>query len=497
MLDIYKAYYTKSNRITDFMVNRINLNDGDQVLEPCGGDGDFIDSILKENKNINIDTVDINEQSVDNMLKKYQDYNNINIRKADTLTDKTFDKYSKNGYYDKIIGNPPYGGWQDYEKRDFLKKKYQGFYVKETYTLFLLRSLNMLKSNGVLSFIIPDTFLYLHNHKALRKHIIDNYSIKEILLFPSKLFPGVSFGYSKLCIITIENSTNKNNNIKIFKDISDKNEFQQIADNNLSDDLGLITIKQRDIKNNNNYSFYLDQKISSIMDKANLLLGDIADCVTGIYTGDNKNFLFKDDEHVKRAKGYDVVQHDLVDYECRTVSGAKSPKRYVPIMKGNSEDSYIRKKIDWYIDWSVDAIDIYNTNKKARFQNSDYYFCRGIAVPMVKSSRLKATIMENVVFDQSIVGIFPKDDKYYYYLLGLLNSDITRRLLFNINPTANNSANYVKRIPIVMPSYKVLEDIDLKVKSLVENPLNEKAQEDLDSIFESLYEISTDDNLSI
>ena len=56
--------------------------------------------------------------------------------------------------------------------------------------------------------------------------------------------------------------------------------------------------------------------------------------------------------------------------------------------------------------------------------------------------------MKNRVFDQSIVGIFPKNNDDLYYLLALLNSSIVNEIIHNINPSVNNSANYLKRIPI-------------------------------------------------
>ncbi|KAF1126175.1 hypothetical protein U5S90_10615 [Streptococcus agalactiae] len=39
---------------------------------------------------------------------------------------------------------------------------------------------------------------------------------------------------------------------------------------------------------------------------------------------------------------------------------------------------------------------------------SSYYFKYGIATPMLKSKKVRACLMEDSVFDQSIVGIFPK-----------------------------------------------------------------------------------------
>ena len=184
MKDLFCSYYTNSDDITSYMSRMISVDDNDIILEPSAGEGIFIDEILKFEKKVHIDALDINSEAIRVLENKYKNNPSVVVRRTDTLLDAQLDKYdvselwlketdvlldqqldlfgSTDGYYDKVIGNPPYGAWQDYEKRDVLKKKYTGHYVKETYSLFLLRCLSVLKMGGKLSFIIPDTFLFLN-----------------------------------------------------------------------------------------------------------------------------------------------------------------------------------------------------------------------------------------------------------------------------------------------------------------------------------------------
>ena len=96
--------------------------------------------------------------------------------------------------------------------------------------MFLYACIQCLKENGRLCFIIPDTFLYLHRHIAIRKYILLNTKIKELALFPSSFFPNVNFGYANLCIITLEKSSNSidnlNNNITIRKNFKNVYELE-------------------------------------------------------------------------------------------------------------------------------------------------------------------------------------------------------------------------------------------------------------------------------
>ena len=250
MKDLYCAYYTESQDITTYMVNKLAVKEYDFVLEPSAGEGVFIEALLNKNDSIKVDALDINADAISILKNKYKDNPNIDIRLTDTLLDIELDRYMdrqlwgehsninsdeqvnlfnlSGGRYDKVIGNPPYGAWQNYDKRSILKKKYKGQYVKETYSLFLLRCISLLKLGGRLSFIIPDTFLFLNMHEKLRKIILSHTKIEEILIFPSKFFPGVSFGYSNLSIITLERCSREialTNSVQIIKGFKSPKEF--------------------------------------------------------------------------------------------------------------------------------------------------------------------------------------------------------------------------------------------------------------------------------
>jgi len=490
MNDIYCSYYTKNNNITSYMVSMINPSQNDLVLEPCGGDGMFIDALLESHPNLKIDTCDLDINAVNIMKSKYVSKNNISIRKADTLTDSFFDEISQLGYYDKIIGNPPYGGWQDYGRRAELKQKYNGFYVRETYSLFLLRCVSLLRDKGVLSFIVPDTFLFLHNHKQLRKYLLENTLIKEIAIFPSKFFPGVSFGYSNLCIITIQkrepNMEKENPHFNVFKGFKSDEDLFLLTKNSKPSYLSSQKLYQRDVYQNQDYAFFIsDEETNKKISNSEITLADVANCVTGIYCGDNKRFLAVTQKNKKSLAEYPCVDKALIEYSHSSNKPVNGSKKYIPIIKGSSSTSYFRTAEEWLINWTSSALLHYNNDKKARFQNSQFYFRMGIALPMVKSSKIKATLLPKMVFDQSIVGIFPHDDKYLLYILAYLNSKIANKFIHTINPTANNSANYMKKLPFYVPTENELQTIDELVNAIFETQNIEYHQSQIDMFFQN------------
>lgn len=521
MRDTYCSYYTDSEDITNYMASMLDIKDGDVILEPSAGSGLFIDEVLMFNKKIHIDGLDINKQAISILEEKYKNNSSVCIRETDTLFDRELDSFEQTalwlkntdtlfdseldffesigGHYSKVIGNPPYGAWQDYEKRDLLKKKYIGQYVKETYSLFLLRCVSVLKMNGRLSFIIPDTFMFLNLHHKLRAFLLTKTKISEILIFPSKFFPGVSFGYSNLSIITLERTDRKSsldNEIKIFKGFKNSSEFSLIHNKNetLPSYIELYSLKQEDIFKIEQHRFILAENIeNSILLNSDKTLGDVADIVTGFYSGDNTRFIRVKDKTVKGSKNYEVVDTEKISSE-QVLYGIENQKEaYIPYVKSSSKTKYAKDADEWFVRWDKETVNYYNSNKKSRFQNSVFYFKKGICIPMVKSSTINAFVMENRVFDQSIVGIFPKDEKKFFYVLGLMNSDVINRIIHIINPTANNSSNYIKQVPYKEPSEKEIKKISELVSEAVTLTQNNKLEEaksfhkQIDSYFEQIY----------
>lgn len=495
MRDLLCSYYTNSKEISSYMVAKLDIIENDIILEPSAGEGIFIDEVLETNTTVRIDALDINRDAIAVLKKKYENNAAVVVRETDTLLDEQLDSYSLSqlwlrqtdtlfdkqlelfgelgGHYSKVIGNPPYGAWQDYEKRDLLKKKFAGHYVKETYSLFLLRCISVLKLHGRLSFIIPDTYLFLNMYSRLREVLFSNTKIDEILIFPSKFFPGVSFSYSKLSIITLERCENNeavDNVFRVVQGFGSPREFALLLENNsmLPEHLQVFHFKQKELLDSEQCKIILaEKKTVSLLSKHSVKLGDVAEVVTGFYTGDNLRFIRAASKDVKGAKKYEVVEQKKV-FRCTSLYGIPDVQEgYVPYIKSASARRYIRQKDEWFVRWDKKTVEFYNNNKKSRFQNSSFYFRTGIGIPMVKSSTVRAFLMENHVFDQSIVGIFPKDTAKLYYLLALMNSEIINNMIHVINPSANNSANYIKQLPYIEPDEEVLIRLNYMVRELI------------------------------
>ncbi len=492
--DIYRSFYTKSNPIVSCMVKSLAVEDGLKVLEPCAGDGVFIEALRNTNTKLFIDAYEISTQAYNVLNQKYSTQPNIKLFRQDALLSEDLNLYSGfGGVYDRVIGNPPYGAWQDYEKRKILKKLYDGLYVKETYGLFLYRSLQVLKPDGILVFIIPDTYLNLHRHTKLREYLLTNSKILEIKRFPSSFFPDISFGYANLSVLTLQKCSEKElclrNEFSLSKHYKNVEELSETNNNHL-----ILHYKQNEILENKDHAFFDNEnnKVNFLINASAKYIGDIAHCVTGFYSGNDREFLYAQSKEIRGATKYKLANPDAICYEVSSLEGISSDKHLVPIMKGGNS-KYFKPNL-WFMDWSVGAVRYYRSNCKSRFQNPQFYFKQGVGVPMVSSTSVTAALIDNRLFDQSIVGVFPNESEMLFYLLAFFNSPTCNKLIRTINPSANNSANYIKKIPFIFPNDVVLQKVNHLVKKILSDlketlSYNVTNEDEINFEIERLYKI--------
>ncbi len=401
--------------------------------------------------------------------------------------------------FDRVIANPPYGAYQSPEKRKQLKKAYPDIYAKETYGLFLIQAMELLRHHGRLVFIVPDTYLTLHLHKGLRKEILRKYKIESITLFPSNFFPGVNFGYAGLSIISIVNEMPDNNyQLPVYNGLKTQSELLYLLTKKKKE-YEVCKLSYQQLNKNASFAFFLPSKkwVASIMNSDTLKVGDICSVVTGFYSGNDGKYLRRSAFVTRGVKKYAVVNdNDICSDDLsvdRPLDGINSSSHWVPIVKGGNKRFY--KPSEWFMDWSKNAIHNFRVvnKKKARFQNSQFYFRQGVGVPMVSSSSITGSLINGRLFDQSIVGIFPHDKhkNLTYFLLGFFNSNVCNELIRTINASTNNSANYIKKIPVVIPSATKLKAIIHEVERLFSlaksGDINEEGLLKLNRHFDEIY----------
>jgi REP element-mobilizing transposase RayT len=116
----------------------------------------------------------------------------------------------KNGGFDVVIGNPPYGYIFGKIESPYFEKKFSIFTgVKDIYTLFIEASLNRLKQNGNLSFIVPSAWLGGPDYENMRNLFLAN-KIKEVILLPFDIFKDA---YVDTAIFVVEKDHDNSGNL--------------------------------------------------------------------------------------------------------------------------------------------------------------------------------------------------------------------------------------------------------------------------------------------
>jgi len=142
-----------------------------EVLEPSCGSFEYILSLNEKYKNIKITGIELNNTIYESI--KTIENNNIKIYNENFL------EYNEDIKYDLIIGNPPYFVMK---KTDVDNKYYKYFEGRPNiFILFIIKSLRILNDNGILSFVLPKSFLNCLYYDKMRKYINDNYQILHII----------------------------------------------------------------------------------------------------------------------------------------------------------------------------------------------------------------------------------------------------------------------------------------------------------------------------
>jgi hypothetical protein len=146
---------------------------------------------------------------------------------------KAFPNVFKNGGFDVVIGNPPYGADYGNEMKHYLSSKFKiPIPIADTFLMFVIQAYKISNVFSNISYIIPSTWLYMNQYESFRKSIIENKVISEIILFRQPVFENVTV---ETCIINLNNSKPTSESEYIFKEVKSQSKFF---------DFNLVKIKQ-------------------------------------------------------------------------------------------------------------------------------------------------------------------------------------------------------------------------------------------------------------
>ena len=310
------------------------------ILDPACGSGAFLNAalqfLMKEHKLIdemetkvsgysiqfqdvensilenNLYGVDINEESVEiaqlalwlRTAKPHRKLNSLNqnIKCGNSLIsdpaiagDKAFNwqeqfpKVFERGGFDVVIGNPPYVR-PHYLKDDVkhhLWKQYQTYERKaDLYVCFMENALKLVKDNGFASYIVSDGWLRLDSFEQIRKYVLQNASVLQIVDFTKDVFESAAV---KTCIFVFQKGVIPNNVLQSAV-IDDKVDLNNIDYHPIRQEAFNSTYK-------NVFDLSIDEASSMLKNKTQTIsqpLGELFSLSFGLKTGDDERFLTLD-----------------------------------------------------------------------------------------------------------------------------------------------------------------------------------------------------------
>ncbi|MNW38405.1 N-6 DNA Methylase [compost metagenome] len=402
--------------------------------------------------------------------------------------------------YSVVCTNPPYMGNKGMSPKlsEYVKKKFPNSKT-DMFSVFIEKCRGLTKQDNYYSLITQPSLLFLSSFEKLRKSIVLEQSILNLLHMGRGIF-GIDFGSTAFVI--------RNNYEKKYKGCYfrlHERTFQYIESDDI-EKLFLFSKKDHNYKFNfSNYvakekldesaneekkeiankelqlyfenyqddflkipgvpvAYWLSRKVIDIFEQENNI-GDYSETRLGMATADNNKFLRYWYEVSNSKIGFDFVDRE---------QALNSKLKWFPYNKGGDFRKWFGNN-EYVVNWENDGYEIRNfkdhkTNKiRSHNYNLDFIFKEGITWSFVSSTSFGVRYSTNgFLFDVGGSSLFT-DDKYIWYLVAYLNSKIAIYLLESLNPSMNFQPGNISSLPlIIMNNEKIVETIQTLAKENID-----------------------------
>ena len=369
--------------------------------------------------------------------------------------------------YDVCVTNPPYAGANGLNNKlnEFLKR----FYIdtkSDLFAAFMQKSLSFIKINGFISMITQQSWMFLLSHEKLRKNIINNHTIENMIHLGNGAFGFADFG---LTAFTIRNIF-----IKSFL-----GKYDRLLDNNNTywKEATFLSGNKRFVICSDNFNkissspiaYWASKNVFSAFENGKTFPGITK---KGVLTGNNNVFLRLWFEVNEKKIGRNMHSH---------LEMCKSGKKWFPVTSGGLMRKWYGN-FDTIVNLENDGAQIKATVKNYRLRDSKYYFLNAITWTEVSSAEFTCRFVPyEVLFGNGgPVSFFFNNN--LEYCLALLNSKVAMSFLKYLAPTINFGPEQINKIPVY---FKEDTNIDNLVKENIEI-----SKKDWDS-FETSWDFKT------
>ncbi len=349
--------------------------------------------------------------------------------------------------YTSVVANPPYMGQKNMnaDLKNYVNANYP-LSKSDLFAVFMESTLDLTVKKGYMGMINQHSWMFLSSYEKLRNHLLDNYSIVNMLHLGPRTFEELSGEVVQSTAFVLENGDDvkKGNYYRLvdYRNVQDKeanflkrfNEYKNITQTNFSKIPGSPVC------------YWINALFFELFSSDNALSG-LGDTKQGLITGDDTKFV----------RYWYELNYGSISFN------SKLDKNWVPYNKGVGFQKWFgdsRTCVYWKNNGEkIKNFKDENGKLRSRPQGEEYYLTEGVCWAEVSTYGMSSRKSpQNAIFTSTSPSFFSNQIELSY-VLAFLNSSVVNYLMDFLSPTQHYTIGAVKKLPILKrkQSYEVIE----------------------------------------
>jgi type II restriction/modification system DNA methylase subunit YeeA len=360
--------------------------------------------------------------------------------------------------YDVVVANPPYMGIKKMEKtlKNYVSKEYPNS-KNDLFGVFMERGNELSKQFGFHAQVNMQSWMFLTSFSGLRNDILRNFSILNLAHLGARAFKEISGEIVQTTAWIIQK--NKAEAMKpVFirlVDGDDENKRRELISGNQR----YSDVTQEELININGQpiSYWMPKEVRELFTKE-IPLSDLASPKIGLLSTDNERFL-----RYWFEPSISNIYFGALDRQ----DAQLSKKKWFPYNKGGDDRKWFGNN-DFLINWKNDGEEIKAATVGAaggRVVNEDFYFKKSVSASSIATNANSYRFYNHGgVFDVNFRSYFNSENLSLNWLLGFLNSNVSKKLISYISSTIALNKADLDRLPFIVGG----PEIDILVNEIIE-----------------------------